>query len=230
MSVSSLSISTQNYLKAIWSLGEWTRDPVTASALAARVGVRMSTVSDAVRKLSEQGLLEHTPYGAITLSERGTAHAIAMVRRHRLLETFLVEVLTYRWEEVHDEAEHLEHAVSDLLIERIDGYLGHPGRDPHGDPIPDAGGRVDRPDAVVLSAMPVGSRGRVERISDADPQLLTYFAEHGIGVGTELDIRPGAPYSDAIEAVVRGTGAGITLGRSATDAVWLSVQEPAPAS
>lgn len=230
MSVSALSISTQNYLKAIWSLGEWSQDPVTASALAKRVGVQMSTVSDAVRKLSEQGLLEHTPYGAITLSDLGRTHALAMVRRHRLLETFLVEVLAYRWDEVHDEAEHLEHAVSDLLIDRIDDQLGHPGRDPHGDPIPDAAGRVDRPDAVLLSVVPIGSRGRVERISDADPRLLTYFSERGIGVGTELDVRPGAPFSDAIEAVVRGTGASISLGRSATDAVWLSVQEAAPAS
>lgn len=230
MSVSELSTSTQNYLKAIWSLGEWSADPVSASALAARVGVRLSTVSDAVRKLTEQGLLEHTRYGAIALSGLGHEYAVAMVRRHRLLETFLVEVLEYSWDQVHDEAEHLEHAVSDFLIERIDQHLGHPARDPHGDPIPTSDGHVDRPDAVLLAAVPTGSTARVERISDDDPQLLTYFSEQGIGVGTELEVRPGAPYSEAIEVAVSGAAASLPLGRSATSSVWVSVTAEPQAS
>ena len=98
----------------------------TASTLAARVGVRLSTASDAIRKLTDQGLLEHTPYGAVALTADGRAHAVAMVRRHRLIETFLVEALGYRWDQVHDEAEHLEHAVSDFMVERMDERLGHP--------------------------------------------------------------------------------------------------------
>lgn len=222
MSVSELSTSTQNYLKAIWSLGEWSDEPVTASALAARAGVRTSTVSDAVRKLTEQGLLEHTRYGAITLSAPGHEHALAMVRRHRLIETFLVEVLGYTWDEVHDEAEHLEHAVSDLMIDRIDAHLGHPRRDPHGDPIPTSDGQISRPDAVLLSSVPAGAGARVERISDNDPTLLAFFAEHGIGVGTELEVRPGAPFSEAVEVSVRGAGASLPLGRAATGSVWVS--------
>ena len=228
MSVSELSMSTQNYLKAIWSLGEWSTDPVTTSALAARVGVRLSTVSDALRKLTEQGLLEHTPYGAITLSEQGRTHALAMVRRHRLIETFLVEVLDYSWDQVHDEAEHLEHAVSDFLVERMDQHLGHPSRDPHGDPIPAADGSVERPDAVLLSELPAGSTVRVERISDADPQLLTFFAERGIGMGTMLDVRPGTPFSDAVEVAVSGAQESLTLGRSATGAVWVTLAPGSP--
>lgn len=231
MSVTELSISTQNYLKAIWSLGEWSEDPVTASALAARVGVKMSTVSDAVRKLTEQGLLEHTRYGAIRLSTQGHEYALAMVRRHRLIETFLVEVLGYSWDQVHDEAEHLEHAVSDFLVERIDQHLGHPSRDPHGDPIPGADGQVARPDAVLLSTVPPGSSAQVERISDDDPRLLTFFAEQGIGVGTVLDVRPGAPFSEAIEVAVTGAAASISLGRSATSSVWVAVTgDSAPSS
>ncbi|MGP9536638.1 metal-dependent transcriptional regulator [Brachybacterium sp. AOP43-C2-M15] len=228
MSVSALSVSTQNYLKAIWSLGEWSTDPVTASALAARVGVKLSTVSDAVRKLSDQGLLEHTPYGSIALSAQGRTHALAMVRRHRLIETFLVEVLAYGWDQVHDEAEHLEHAVSDFLVERIDEHLGHPSRDPHGDPIPTADGTVERPDAVLLTELPAGSAGRVERISDADPKLLAYFGERGIGMGTVLEVRPGAPFSDALEVAVAGEEESLTLGRSATSSVWVT-RGPAPA-
>jgi DtxR family Mn-dependent transcriptional regulator len=222
MSVSKLSTSSQNYLKAVWSLGEWSDAPVTASTLAARVGVRLSTASDAVRKLTDQGLLEHTPYGAIALTVEGRAHAVAMVRRHRLIETFLVEVLGYRWDQVHDEAENLEHAVSDFMIERIDEHLGFPQRDPHGDPIPRADGTVSRPDAGLLTDLEAGKRGRVERISDADSELLQFFAEHGIGVGTLLVAHPGAPYSDAMGVVVEGRGAPLPLGRSATDAVWVT--------
>lgn len=225
MSVSELSVSSQNYLKAIWSLREWSEEPVTTSALAAKVGVRQSTVSDAVRRLAEQGLVEHAPYGAITLSPTGRTHAVAMVRRHRLLETFLVDVLGYRWDQVHDEAEHLEHAVSDFLVERIDEHLGHPSRDPHGDPIPTADGDVARPEARLLTAATPGRSVRVERISDADPGLLAHLTRHGIGVGTVLDVLPGSPYSEALEISVPGADGAIALGRAATDAIWVSVAE-----
>jgi DtxR family Mn-dependent transcriptional regulator len=100
-----LSTSSQDYLKVIWKLGEWSDVPVTPSAIAVKTGVKLSTASDAVRKLTEQGLLEHAPYGAVSLTPEGRAHALAMVRRHRLIETFLVQVLGYRWDHVHAEAE-----------------------------------------------------------------------------------------------------------------------------
>lgn len=221
MSVSDLSASSQNYLKAVWTLQEWSDDEVTLSMLAERAGVRMSTASDAVRRLSDQGLLDHTPYGAITLTPRGRGYAVAMVRRHRLIESFLVMTLGYRWDQVHDEAEALEHAVSDFMIERIDEHLGHPTRDPHGDPIPSGDGKVHRPDAVPLTGVAIGSRVSVERISDADPALLQYLEEHGVGVGTLLETRPGPPYSEAIEVVVVGTDTTLPLGRSATDELWV---------
>lgn len=221
MSVSELSESNQNYLKAIWGLQEWSDDPVTPTKLAARVGVRVSTVSDAVRKLTQQGFLEHTPYGAVSLSRTGRVHALAMVRRHRLIETFLVEVLGYRWDQVHDEAETLEHAVSDFLIDRIDRHLEYPARDPHGDPIPRSDGTISMPEATLLSALEPGRSGRIERISDADPDLLQYFAEHGIRVGATVEARAAAPFTDALDIVVAGA-APLTLGRSATDSVWVS--------
>lgn len=221
MSVSVLSASNQNYLKAIWSLGEWSDEPVTTSMLAARVGVRMSTASDAIRKLHDLGLVDHTKYGAVTLTGEGRAHAVAMVRRHRLLETFLVDVLGYRWDQVHDEADSLEHAVSDLLIERIDEHLGRPDRDPHGDPIPRPDGSVVELDAISLTDLGTGRRARVERISDDDPALLQFFAEQGIGIGTMLEARPGAPYSGGVEVLASGADKPLTLGRAATDAVWV---------
>lgn len=221
MSVSELSPSAQNYLKAVWGLQEWTDAPVTPTALAEKVGVGKSTVSDAVRRLSEQGLLAHTPYGSVELTTRGRAYAVAMVRRHRLIETFLVEMLGYRWDQVHDEAETLEHAVSDFMVDRIDQRLGHPSRDPHGDPIPSAEGVLDAPDAHLLTEVVPPTRVRVERISDDDPELLKFFARQGVHIGAVLSLKPGAPFSGAVE-LVDDAGHAITLGRSATDAVWVT--------
>lgn len=222
MTVNELSASTQNYLKAIWSLAEWSDEPVTTSSLAGKVGVKLSTVSDALKKLSEQGLIEHEPYGAITLTEVGRSHALAMVRRHRLIETFLVETLGYRWDQVHDEAETLEHAVSDFMIERIDEHLGSPTRDPHGDPIPTRDGLIDMPRAVSLHATTPGSRLLVERISDADPALLQYFADHGIGFGTVVTSQSSAPFSDTVTIQVEGSPQTITLGAAASQSVWVT--------
>ena len=178
--VGDLSPTTQDYLKAIWSLGEWDAAGVTVTALAERLGVRTSTASDGLRKLADQGFVEHAPYGAIVLTDSGTTHALAMVRRHRLLETYLESALGYSWDEVHDEAESLEHAVSDAFIARIAALLGNPTRDPHGDPIPPAAGAPVLPDAVPLSTLSPGERSTVARISDASPARLRAFAEAGI--------------------------------------------------
>lgn len=178
--VGGLSPSTQDYLKALWTLGEWDATGVTITALAERLGVRTSTASDGVRKLADQGFVEHAPYGAIVLTDSGTAHALAMVRRHRLLETYLASELGYSWDEVHDEAESLEHAVSDEFIARIDAVLGHPTRDPHGDPIPPAAGAPSLPNAVLLSRLAPGASATVARISDASPERLRAFASAGI--------------------------------------------------
>lgn len=225
MSVSTLSESTQDYLKAVWSLGEWSDVPVTASMVAARTGVALSTASDAIRKLSTQGLLEHARYSAVSLTPQGRSHAVTMVRRHRLIESFLVEVLRYRWDQVHEEADMLEHAVSDFMIDRIDELLGYPERDPHGDPIPAADGTVTRPDAVLLTSVGAGARVRVERISDDDSELLQFFADHGIVYGTVLETRAAAPYTDTLEVAVVEHEAVLPLGRSATDAVWVAMLE-----
>ncbi|MDO5052333.1 MAG: metal-dependent transcriptional regulator [Pseudoclavibacter sp.] len=232
MSVSELSTSTQNYLKVVWALQEWSEEPVTSSTIAARTGLKLSTVSGAVGKLAAEGLLTHAKYGAVSLTERGRRLAVEMIRRHRLIETFLVRELHYGWEEVHDEAEHLEHAVSDLLVDRIDALLGHPSRDPHGDPIPDRDGTVRAPSARRLSSFAPGGRVLVERFSDEDPQLLRFFAERGLVLGAVLGIEPGAPYSDAVEVRVLDPetgepGEAVPLGRTACDAVWAAAVEEA---
>ncbi|WP_307864888.1 metal-dependent transcriptional regulator [Myceligenerans salitolerans] len=178
----------QDYLKAVWSEQEWSTKKVTSKQLSDRLGVGASTVSETVRRLCDQGLLHHAPYGAVELTESGRRLALQMVRRHRLLETFLVSELGYGWDEVHDEAEVLEHAVSDLLVERLDARLGRPGRDPHGDPIPTADGTVVRPDATPMSDMAAGESGVVVRISDADPEALRYLDEIGLGLDARVSV------------------------------------------
>src|SRR5690625_1222348 len=177
---------SQDYLKTIYSEGEWGSPQVSVSTLAARLGVSPSTASETVRRLAKEGLIHHQRYGLITLTERGRQAALKMVRRHRLIETVLVERLGYTWDEVHDEAEILEHAVSDRLVDRIDAFLGYPRRDPHGDPIPDAAGTVDVPPAVSLAEAPEGSRGTVVRLSDDEPMVLRLLAESGLHLDADI--------------------------------------------
>ncbi|TRY18819.1 metal-dependent transcriptional regulator [Tessaracoccus rhinocerotis] len=220
MSVSELSASAQNHLKVIWGLQEWSDDPVLPSTIAEKSGLRPSSVSGAISKLVERGLVEHEPYGAVHLTDAGRRLALDMVRRHRLIETFLVRALGYGWDEVHDEAEELEHAVSDLMVERLDAFLGHPRRDPHGDPIPAVDGSVQQPRAERLSTVAPG-RYVVERISDDDPDLLRFFADNGIELDVELVVGEGPAYSGAITVGVGG-GAPLPLGRAAAEAVRVS--------
>jgi DtxR family Mn-dependent transcriptional regulator len=224
-SVQELSASTQTYLKAIWGLQEWGDEPATTSRIAERTGLAPSTVSDALRKLAEQGLVEHAPYRSVTLTPTGRTHAVAMVRRHRLIESFLSRVLHYSWDEVHAEAEVLEHAVSDLLVERIDALLGHPDRDPHGDPIPSATGTVTPLSAIRLTDVTAAGTVVVERISDADPQRLQFFAGAGIVVGARLHVQQLVAASDTVHLRLDGSSDPVVLGRAATDAIWVSTDQ-----
>jgi len=189
------SSAVEDYLKVIYSHTEWQDAPITGSQLAARLGLVPSTVTEMVKKLASAGLVSHQPYGAITLTPEGRAQALRMVRRHRLVETWLVEGFGYGWDEVHDEAEVLEHVVSDRLLAAIDAQLGFPVRDPHGDPIPTADGVVTRPDAVLAAELEPTERGRVARISDRDPEVLRAIEDAGVGldmVVTVGELPPGA--------------------------------------
>jgi DtxR family Mn-dependent transcriptional regulator len=152
-----------------------------------------------VKKLVASGFVEHAPYGAVRLTDSGLAEALRMVRRHRLVETWLVSQYGYGWDEVHDEAEVLEHTLSDRLLAAIDEQLGHPSRDPHGDPIPDRDGVVVVPDAVPLSELPLRATGVVARVSDRDAAVLRAVA--AAGVGLDSVISAGALPTDLAEAV-----------------------------
>lgn len=186
--VSGTSPAIEDYLKSVYSHTEWQDEPITPSALAAKLGIAPSSVTEMVKKLAATGLVTHVPYGAIRLTDAGIARAVHVIRRHRLIETWLVREMGYRWDEVHEEAEVLEHGISDRLLAAIDARLGHPTRDPHGDPIPAVDGALAREPFILLAAAPVGHTGAVLRISDRDPSVLRELEGSGIGLDSVLTV------------------------------------------
>lgn len=214
-----LTAANQDYLKVVWSAQEWSDAPVTTSVLARQMGLSPSTVSEAVKKLTAAGLLEHARYGTIELTPQGRRAAVAMVRRHRILETFLCSELGYGWDEVHDEAEVLEHAVSDRLVDALDARLGHPERDPHGDPIPGPDGAVPAAAGTALHLLDGGAHVRVVRISDDDPQVLRYFDELGVALDTELEVVERRSFAGTLSVRVAGQDGAREIGLAAAAAV-----------
>ena len=201
----------------MYSHTEWQDAPITPSQLAAALGVAPSSVTEMVKKLAAAGLVSHVPYGAVRLTPAGTQRALAVLRRHRLIETWLVQEYGYSWDEVHDEAEVLEHTISDRLLARIDERLGSPRFDPHGDAIPDASGAVHREPFVLLADAPPGHTARVLRVDDRDPALLRELEVLGVRVGSVLGVMAGA---------VRLADAAVTLPRGADSVVWVSAEAP----
>ena len=206
------SPAADDYLKTVYAHTEWQDAPITPSQLAAKLGIAPSSVTEMVKKLAAAGLVSHVPYGAVRLTDAGLARALSMLRRHRLIETWLVQEFGYAWDEVHDEAEVLEHTISDRLLEGIDERLGRPRFDPHGDAIPDAEGAVERVPFVLLADAPTGHVGRVLRVDDRDPELLRALEASGLGVGVEVHVR-------ASHALI--AGAELDLDEAA-HAIWLS--------
>ncbi|MCT1606576.1 metal-dependent transcriptional regulator [Nesterenkonia massiliensis] len=184
----SATTSVEDYAKTIYGLAEWEGAAVTASALAKNLGVSNPSVTLMVRKMAELGLVDHQPYAPIRLTEEGRRLALAMVRRHRLIETWLVRDLGYSWDEVHDEAERLEHSVSELFVERLAEKLGHPEVDPHGDPIPAKDLSMRYPQTVLLCRAPEDAQVRLEQVDDSVPEALRLLAEQHLEIGAQLRV------------------------------------------
>src|SRR6476660_6418608 len=189
----SLTRSVEDYLKAIYQLSPEGR-PASTSEIAHLLALSPPSVTGMVKRLSEHGLLEHVPYRGVQLTDEGRRAALRMVRRHRLIEAYLVEFLGYSWDTVHDEAERLEHAVSDTLVERMAAALGHPVVDPHGDPIPDADGSIHELAATPLSDVAVGETVEVRRVTAGDPDRLRYLASVGLTPGAVLTVLEHQPF------------------------------------
>jgi DtxR family Mn-dependent transcriptional regulator len=184
---SPFSTSVGDYVKAIWDLGE--AEAASTKDVAARLLVSSASVSNMFARLQEMGLVEYERYRGASLTEKGRIEALRLVRRHRLIETFLLKHLGYSWRDVHAEAERLEHTVSDEFTERLAEFLGHPGHDPHGDPIPTADGTLEPDHSFPLSEAEAGWRVRIHKVGDEDDLVLDYLGERGLVPGRTLNVK-----------------------------------------
>lgn len=213
----SVTRMVEDYVTLIWKAYEWPGGRPATTEMAEQLGVTASTVSANLKKLARDGYIDYEPYGQIVLTDVGRQIAVEIVRRHRIVESYLVEALGLTWDQVHDEADRLEHAVSDLVLERMNAALGSPQRDPHGDPIPDADGHTaDFPSRRLQETAP-GVEVEVVRVSDRSPELLRYLTDRGIVIGTKLQVRSISSAASAIAVSVGDDS--IELALDAADAI-----------
>jgi DtxR family Mn-dependent transcriptional regulator len=189
-----LSSATEDYAKAIFALQAELGGPVSTNAVADRLGVTSASASGMLRRLHEHGLAVHRPYHGTELTVAGRRVALRVLRHHRLLETYLARSLGVPWDRVHDEAEVLEHVLSDELEALIAAKLGHPTHDPHGDPIPSAELVLEERPCVTLASLEAGATGVLARVSDAQPEMLRYLAERGIAPGAPFEVLERQPF------------------------------------
>jgi DtxR family Mn-dependent transcriptional regulator len=207
--------TVENYIKQLYLLGqERPGQPVLMGELARAMRVVPGTATTMVKALARAGLLRHTPRVGARLTASGDRLALQMLRKHRLIEMFLVETLGLDWSEIHEEAELLEHALSDRLVERLDAFLGHPRVDPHGDPIPSAAGRMPARAARPLAELPTGASATVARITRQDAEFLRFLNAAGLRPGRRLRVARRDPVADLM-VVALGDGREISLGSQA---------------
>lgn len=191
--------TVEDYVKAIYHLQqESPTGQATVARLAATLGITKGSVTSMVAKLCQAKLARSERYGGIALSASGKRLALDMIRRHRLIEVFLVETLGFDWSQVHEEAERLEHAMSAKVLDRLDAFLGFPTTDPHGDPIPDQRGNMPENQYIPLSTLRKGQRGVIARIGDQDPEFLAFAGQHGLRPGTNFTIVDVVPQAEAV--------------------------------
>jgi DtxR family Mn-dependent transcriptional regulator len=222
-----LSRSAQDYVKALYLAGEVSTDDrrplVSTTALAERLGVSAASATHMLKRLAQLELVKHAPYHGARLTEEGRAVALELVRHHRLLETYLSKELGVPWEEVHAEAEILEHVLSESLEERISASLGHPRRDPHGHPIPGRDGTMPHASRRLLWEVLVGESVRIEQVSDALPEGLRYLRGIGIVPGAAVEVVARGPINGPLHVRVgAGEGAVHALSRDIAEAVWVA--------
>ena len=216
------SSTVENYLKALYQAESSREDDalVPMGKLATAVGVAPGTATTMVKALADSGLVVYEPYNGVRLSSSGTKLAALVLRRHRLIEQFLVEVMGMSWAEVHDDAEQLEHVVSDRLVERMDAMLGHPAVDPHGDPIPTADGNIAAPEYHSLLTCPLGTTVRVTRVTDQDASFLRFLEKQNLKPGQALEVQARDSAADSVQ-LRTGGGRQITIGTQAASKVLI---------
>jgi DtxR family Mn-dependent transcriptional regulator len=196
-----LTAPVEDYLKAIYAIGRGTGAAATTE-IAQRLALAPASVSGMVRRLAQQGLLAYERYHGVKLTESGRRAALRTLRRHRIIEAYLAKALGYPWDRVHDEAERLEHAASDELVDRMAVTIGEPEVDPHGAPIPTRDGAVDETVYISLAELGIGVAGMVVRVADEDPEMLRYLAELAIVPGRRITVKARAPFDGPIRLLV----------------------------
>ena len=219
------SLTVENYVKAIFKICQQNGNRLaTTGRLAIELDVSPGTVTSMLKALSESGLATYTPYEGVQLTESGLELALEILRRHRLVECFLSEVLGMPWDEVHEDAEQLEHSVSERLIERIDEYLGNPEYDPHGDPIPKPDGRLPERNLKALADCPPGARFDLAQVTDQTPDFLRYLSNSGFLLGRSGTVLANQPEAGII--TVRLADREASLGMEAAQKMLVSVPSP----
>ncbi|MFD2726532.1 metal-dependent transcriptional regulator [Hyunsoonleella rubra] len=199
-----ITLTEENYIKAIYHLGEQGARTVSTNAIAQEMETKASSVTDMVKKLSEKGYANYTKYKGVDLTETGKDIALNIVRKHRLWEVFLVDKLNFSWDEVHEIAEQLEHIKSKKLIAQLDAFLEYPTHDPHGDPIPDKTGKFKKIDKILLSETKVGDKCICVGVVDSSPDFLKYLDKHKIALGSSLNIIHREVFDNSITIEVDG--------------------------
>jgi len=182
------SLTEENYLKEIYKLSGQNPKGVSTTAIAVALNIKAATVTDMVRKLTRKNLLKHEKYYGVTITKKGKKAALEIIRKHRLWEVFLVEKLSFKWDEVHPIAEQLEHIRSEELTQRLDKYLGYPKADPHGDPIPDSKGNIHLESLVPVSAVKKNGTGVISGVSEHDSSFLKYLESNSLGLGNHIQV------------------------------------------
>ena len=199
-----ISLSEENYLKAIYHLGQKYPAGVSTNALAGKLETKASSVTDMLKKLSVKGLVNYKKYQGASLSETGKQSAVAVIRKHRLWEVFLVEKLNFSWDEVHEVAEQLEHIQSEKLIQELDRFLNFPRRDPHGDPIPDEQGKFAVLNKMLLADLESGETGICVGVRDSSSEFLQYLDKHKIALGKEIKVLEKEEFDESLKISVQG--------------------------
>ncbi|MFT6865649.1 MAG: DtxR family Mn-dependent transcriptional regulator [Cyclobacteriaceae bacterium] len=193
-----LSLAEENYLKSIYHLSENGNGEVSTNSIAEDINTKPASVSDMMRKLSDKGVIQYQKYKGVQISEKGRKIALGVIRKHRLWEVFLLEKLGFKWDEVHDIAEQLEHIKSPLLIKKLDEFLGHPTVDPHGDPIPDEHGEIHFEPQLSLAEMEVGKSGIVVNVPDSNPALLRHLDQIKMQLGSKIKIKDKVEFDGSV--------------------------------
>lgn len=215
------SLTVENYAKAIFQIcGGQTGKPAATGQVAAMLEVSPGTVTSMLKTLNESGLATYTPYEGVSLTAAGNVLALRVLRRHRLIELFLAKTLDLSWDEVHEEAEHMEHAVSDRLVDRIEEYLGYPEVDPHGDPIPKADGSLEAAAGRYLADCPAGYRFRLSRVVDQSPEFLRFLTESGLPLGAHGQVVANRTEAGIVKLFVGGRET--TLGRQVAEKILVA--------